>query len=218
VWHDLAARLGCTAGFGTDPRTVFDELAAASAGGPADYSGIDYDRLDAGEALHWPCPARGTGTGPHPGTPHLFTERFATPDGRARMVPVDHRPPDDDVRPEAPVHLVTGRVLQHYQSGAQTRQVPELVRAEPDGFVEMHPYLAARVGVEDGEPVRVASRRGSLVAPARVTASARPDTVFVPFHFAGAALANAVTNDATDPVSGMPELKVCAVRVERVGP
>jgi assimilatory nitrate reductase catalytic subunit len=216
VWHDLAARLGCAVEFPVDPRAVFDELATASAGGPADYSGIDYDRLDAGEALHWPCPATGAGTGAHPGTPRLFAERFATPDGRARMLPVDHRPPNDDVRPEAPVHLVTGRVLQHYQSGAQTRQVPELVRAEPDGFVEMHPYLAARVGVEEGEPVRVTSRRGSLVAPARVTASARPDTVFVPFHYAGAALANAVTNDATDPVSGMPELKVCAVRVERV--
>ena len=216
VWHDLAARLGCSAAFPTDPRAVFDELAAASAGGPADYSGIDYDRLDAGEALHWPCPATTRGAEPHPGTPRLFTERFATPDGRARMLPVDHRPPDDDVRPEAPVHLVTGRVLQHYQSGAQTRQVPELLRAQPEGFVEMHPHLAERMGIEDGEPVRVASRRGSLVAPARVTVSARPDTVFVPFHFAGPALANAVTNDATDPVSGMPELKVCAVRLERV--
>jgi len=216
VWHDLAARLGCATDFETDPRAVFDELAAASAGGPADYSGIDYGRLDAGEALHWPCPA--DGTEPHPGTARLFAERFSTPDGRARMVPVDHRPPDDDVRPEAPVHLVTGRVLQHYQSGAQTRQVPELVRAEPDGFVEMHPHLAARVGVEDGEPVQISSGRGSLVAPARVTLSARPDTVFVPFHFAGAALANAVTNDATDPISGMPELKVCAVRLERAQP
>ena len=216
VWHDLAAHLGCATDFETDPRAVFDELAAASAGGPADYSGIDYGRLDAGEALHWPCPA--DGTEPHPGTARLFAERFSTPDGRARMVPVDHRPPDDDVRPEAPVHLVTGRVLQHYQSGAQTRQVPELVRAEPDGFVEMHPHLAARVGVEDGEPVQISSGRGSLVAPARVTLSARQDTVFVPFHFAGAALANAVTNDATDPISGMPELKVCAVRLERAQP
>jgi assimilatory nitrate reductase catalytic subunit len=171
--------------------------------------------LDAGEALHWPCPATAHDQ-PHPGTPRLFLERFPTPDGRARLVPVDHRPPDDDVRPDAPVHLVTGRVLQHYQSGAQTRQVPELLRAEPDGFVEIHPHLAARVGVEDGEALRVSSTRGSLVAPARITLSARPDTVFVPFHFAGAALVNAVTNDATDPVSGMPELKVCAVRLERV--
>jgi assimilatory nitrate reductase catalytic subunit len=215
VWRELAARLGSTATFSDDAEAVFTELAAASAGGPADYSGIDYGRLDAGEALHWPCP-RSLEDEPHPGTPRLFLDAFATPDGRARLVPVDHRPPDDDVRPEAPVHLVTGRVLQHYQSGAQTRQVPELLRAEPDGFVEIHPYLAARVGVEEGERVRVSSRRGSLVAVARITGSARPDTVFVPFHFAGAALANAVTNDATDPISGMPELKVCAVRLERV--
>src|SRR5919107_557976 len=215
VWHDPAARLDCRASFPTDPRAVFEELAAASAGGPADYSGIDYARLDPGEALHWPCPASRDDQ-PPPGTPRLFLERFPTPDGRARLAPVDHRPPDDDVRPDAPVHLVTGRVLQHYQSGAQTRQVPELLRAEPDGFVEIHPFLAARVGVEEGEQVRISSRRGSLVAPARITGSARPDTVFVPFHFAGPALVNAVTNDATDPISGMPELKVCAVRLERV--
>jgi assimilatory nitrate reductase catalytic subunit len=216
VWRELAARLGSTASFSDDAEAVFTELAVASAGGPADYSGIDYGRLDAGEALHWPCPATTSEAEPHPGTPRLFMDKFATPDGRARLVPVDHRPPDDDVRPEAPVHLVTGRVLQHYQSGAQTRQVPELLRAEPDGFVEIHPFLAARVGVEEGEQVRISSRRGSLVAPARITGSARPDTVFVPFHFAGPALVNAVTNDATDPVSGMPELKVCAVRLERV--
>jgi assimilatory nitrate reductase catalytic subunit len=218
VWRELATRLGSTTTFADDAEAVFTELAAASAGGPADYSGIDYGRLDAGEALHWPCPATAPEDDPHPGTPRLFLKRFMTVDGRARLVPVDHRPPDDDVHAEAPVHLVTGRVLQHYQSGAQTRQVPELVRAEPGGFVEIHPYLAARVGVDDGEPVRVSSRRGSLVAPARITRSARPDTVFVPFHFAGPALANAVTNDATDPVSGMPELKVCAVRLERVEP
>ncbi|MFP5336776.1 MAG: molybdopterin oxidoreductase family protein [Actinomycetes bacterium] len=212
VLHALAARLGHPTGFPSDATAVLDELRRASAGGPADYSGMDDARLDAGEALFWPCPAAVDGP-PHPGTPRMFLERFATPDGRARMVAVGHRGPDDDVRPDAPVHLVTGRVLQHYQSGAQTRRVPELLAAVPDPFVEVHPVLATRIGVADGDLVQVRSSRGTMTAPARVTAAVRPDTVFAPFHFSGDGLVNAVTNDATDPISGMPELKVCAVRV-----
>ena len=213
VLNALAGRLGHGRGFPTDPEQVFAELAAASRGGPADYSGISYDRLDAGEALHWPCPAAEAGATPHPGTPRLFLGRFATPDGRARMVPVDHVPVADDLRPDAPVYLVTGRVLEHYQSGAQTRRVPELLAASREAYVQIHPRLAAAVGVEDGDLVRVTSARGEAVAPARVSPDTRPDTVFMPFHFAGPASANLVTNPATDPVSGMPELKVCAVSV-----
>jgi assimilatory nitrate reductase catalytic subunit len=218
VLHELAARLGVPQGFPADAREVFDELRRASAGGIADYSGIDDERLDAGEPMFWPCPSPPAGAPPHPGTPRVFLDRFATPDGRARMVAVDHRGPDDDVRPDAPVHLVTGRLLQHYQSGAQTRRVPELARAVPEPFVELHPHLAASIGVEDGDPVQVRSTRGSMVAPARLSLTIRPDTVFAPFHFAGAGLVNRVTNDATDPISGMPELKVCAVAVTAAGP
>jgi len=217
VLADLAGRLGRPGLMPPDARTAFDQLRAASAGGVADYSGIDYDRLDAGEALFWPCPATG-GPGDHPGTPRLFLDRFATPDGRARFVAVDHRPPADDLRPDAPVHLVTGRVLQHYQSGAQTRRVAELDRAVPEPFVELHHDLAERLGVEAGDRVRVRSRRGTAVALARITDRVRPDTVFMPFHWSGPGSANAVTNDALDPVSRMPEFKVCAVEVERVRP
>jgi assimilatory nitrate reductase catalytic subunit len=106
------------------------------------------------------------------------------------------------------VHLTTGRVLAQYQSGAQTRRVREL--ADTGAFVEMHPMLARRLGTADGEPVTVATRRGSMVAPARVVATIRPDTVFVPFHWVGA---NRLTNDALDPASRMPEFKVCAAAV-----
>ncbi|RQX13853.1 nitrite reductase, partial [Micromonospora chalcea] len=87
-------------------------------------------------------------------------------------------------------------------------------RAAPGGFVELHPDLAARLGVTEGAPVRVVSRRGELRAPARLSTAIRPDTVFAPFHWPGAQRANSVTNDALDPVSGMPEFKICAVRVE----
>ena len=210
----LASRLGHPAGFPADAAEVFDELARASAGGPADYSGLSHDRLDAEPDLFWPCPATRAGERPHPGTPRLFTDgRFPTPHGRARMVAVDHHGPADDVRPDAPVYLVTGRVLQHYQSGAQTRRVPELADAVGDAFVELHPLLAQRFGVGEGERVRLRSARGEVIGRARLTTTARLDTVFMPFHFAGTGSVNRVTSDATDPVSGMPDFKVCAVEV-----
>ena len=143
----------------------------------------------------------------------MFADGFPTPDGRAHVVPVDHRPVADDLNAEAPLYLVTGRLLQHYQSGAQTRRVPELAEAEPEVFAEIHPRVAAQLGIGDGRPVRLRTARGSMVLPARVTADVRPDTVFVPFHFGGAEAVNELTNDALDPVSGMPEFKACAVEL-----
>jgi assimilatory nitrate reductase catalytic subunit len=129
------------------------------------------------------------------------------------MVPVDHLGPDEEPSEEAPLHLVTGRVLQHYQSGAQTRRVAALAATVPSPYAELHPLLAARLGIADGEPVRLTTARGAVTAAARVTDRVRPDTVFMPFHWAGGGSVNRVTNDATDPVSGMPEFKVCAVAV-----
>ncbi|GAA3119344.1 assimilatory nitrate reductase catalytic subunit [Kribbella aluminosa] len=207
VFAGLAERLGIPR-FSADPAEVFEELRRASAGGKADYSGITWARLDAGEALFWPVPSEG-----HPGTPRLFADGFATPDGRAHVVPVDHRPVADDLSGQAPLYLVTGRLLQHYQSGAQTRRVPELVAAEPEVFAEIHPRVAAQLGIGDGRPVRLRTARGSMVLPARITPDVRPDTVFVPFHFGGAEAVNELTNDALDPVSRMPEFKACAVQV-----
>ena len=207
VLADLAALLGSPVALDRDPAVVFDELARASAGGRADYSGLSHALLDDETPRHWPV-APGS-------TPRLFADGFAHPDGRARMVPVSSGGPADDLRPDAPVYLVTGRVLAQYQSGAQTRRVAALNRTAPESFVEVHPQLALRLGLDAGDAVRVTSARGSATAPARITRTIRPDTVFMPFHWAGEALANAVTNDACDPVSGMPEFKVCAVSVAR---
>nr|WP_307862769.1 molybdopterin oxidoreductase family protein [Pseudonocardia parietis] len=213
VISGLAAALGAPGEFPSDPRTVFDELRRASSGGIADYTGVSYARLDAGEALHWPCPAEG-----HPGTPRLFTDRFAHPDGRARMVPVDHVGPDEDVDADYPLRLTTGRVLVHYQSGAQTRRVTELAATAPEVFVEVHPDTAARHGLADGDLADVTSRRGTTTARVRCVPSLRPDTVFLPFHFGGPGAANNVTNPALDPVSRMPEFKVAAVKLEAAAP
>jgi assimilatory nitrate reductase catalytic subunit len=213
IWSELARRLSAAGTWDTDPAAVFDELARASEGGRADYSGLSHARLDGEEALFWPCPSTPAGTAPHPGTPRLFEDSFPTPDGRARLVAVDHHGPADDIRPDAPLYLVTGRVLQHYQSGAQTRRVGALSTAQPAAFVELHPLLAARIGVAEGERVRLTTARGAVAVPARITDAIRPDTVFMPFHWAGTGSVNRVTNDATDPISGMPEFKVCAVDV-----
>jgi len=210
--HRLGDRIGAGGHISANPRVTFDELRRASAGGPADYAGITWERIDDEGGVFWPCPSPD-----HPGTPRMFTESFATQDGRARFVCVDHRAVAEDVDADFPVYLTTGRVLAHYQSGAQTRRVKALVDAAPSVFVELHPDLAARIGVTDGEPVRVVSRRGSAEGTARVTRSIRADTVFMPFHWPGRSRANSVTNAALDPVSKMPEFKVCAVRLEPVG-
>ena len=206
----LAARLGRPAReFPADPDEVLAELRRASAGGRADYSGVTPARLAAGTPLYWPVPARSA----PPGTPRPFGTRFAHPDGRARFVPVDHR--DAGELPDAgyPLIATTGRVLQHYQSGAQTRRVPELAAAQPEAFVEVHPDTAGRAGLRDGALARVASRRGTVTARVRCVDSIRLDTVFLPFHFPGDGAANTLTSAALDPVSSMPEFKVCAVRL-----
>ncbi|MGH3714284.1 MAG: molybdopterin oxidoreductase family protein [Micromonosporaceae bacterium] len=213
ILHGLASRLGHGSRFPTEPETVFEELRRASAGGPADYSGISYRRIDAEGGVFWPCPAAGPDGDDHPGTPRLFTERFATPDGRARFVAVEARPPAEDVDPDYPIYLTTGRVLAQYQSGAQTRRIAPLNEAAGGPYVELHPDLAERLDVADGELVRVTSRRGSTVAPARYSLQIRPDTVFMPFHWEGA---NVLTNPALDPTSRMPEFKVCAVQLAPV--
>ncbi|EWS99588.1 nitrite reductase [Intrasporangium oryzae NRRL B-24470] len=209
IWAELASRIGCSTAFSTDPREVFDELRRATAGGPADYSAITWERLDAGESLHWPCSAERPS-----GTPRLFLDGFATPDGRARFVPVEHAGPAEVDDPDYPLVGTTGRVLQHYQSGAQTRLVDELASAAGEMFVQVHPETAARAGVGDSEIAAVVSRRGRTLATVRLDEAMRPDVVFLPFHWAGDGRANSLTHAALDPTSRMPEFKACAVRLE----
>ncbi len=212
VLHGLAQRLGQPEDrFPADAETVFEELRVASKGGIADYSGVSYDRLRDGEALHWPVPETG-----HPGTPRMFLDAFAHPDGRARFVPVEHIGPAELPDDEFPLQATTGRVLQHYQSGAQTRLIGELNEVVPEAFVEVHPDTAKRAGLEEGDRALVRSRRGETVARVRFAQSLKPDLVFLPFHFPGEQRANLFTNPALDPVSRMPEFKVCAVSLSTV--
>ena len=217
VWTDaaivsaLAHRLGAGAFFPTDdPAAIFDELRRASAGGIADYAGISYERIDRENGVFWPCPSAD-----HAGTPRLFQETFAHEGGRAKFHAVHHRAAAEEPDDEYPLFLTTGRVMAQYQSGTQTRRVDALQALAPEAFVEMHPLLAHRFGVGEGDPVCLTTRRGAITVQARLTPSIRLDTVFVPFHWGGDSCANNLTNPALDPVSKMPEFKVCAVRVEK---
>ena len=213
VLQALARRLGCAADFSADAETGFAELRRASRGGLADYAGISYARIAAEDGVFWPCP-----DDDHPGTPRLFLDGFATPDGRARFAAVQPRPaaevPDDDF----PYWLTTGRVMGQYQSGTQTRRVPELAAAEPSAFVEIHPQTARGLGLAEGDMARLTTRRGSIAVRTRLTPAIRLDTLFVPFHWGDGQSANALTHAALDPISRMPEFKVCAVRIVRDAP
>jgi assimilatory nitrate reductase catalytic subunit len=209
ILAQLAQRLGCGAQFPADPRAIFTELRAASAGGVADYAGITWERIAAEDGVFWPCPDAA-----HPGTQRLFLERFATASGRARFHRVDHAGAAEATDETYPLILTTGRVMAQYQSGTQTRRVPSLNEAEPEAFCEMHADLAASLRIADGAPVRLTSRRGSARMRARLSRTIRFDVVFVPFHWGGEGCANRLTSQHTDPVSGIPEFKVCAVRVE----
>ncbi|MBV8869357.1 MAG: molybdopterin oxidoreductase family protein [Acetobacteraceae bacterium] len=210
VLSGLADRLGCGGGFPTEPRAVFEEFRRATAGGAADYAGLTWERIEGEQGVFWPCPSEG-----HPGTERLFLERFATPDGRAVFHPVRHRAAAEEPDDTYPLFLTTGRVLAHYQTGAQTRRVPELAAAEPEPFVEIHPDTARTFGVAHGEPVLVATRRGAARLRARLTPDIRRDTLFAAFHWGGAGNANVLTHAALDPVSRIPEFKVCAARIAK---
>lgn len=210
---DLARRLGKGQYFEYDStEEIFEELRVASKGGSADYFGITWDRVIEEQGVFWPCPEIG-----HPGTPRLFEGgRFYHPDGRARFVPTPWRESSEVPDDEYPVYLTTGRVISQYLSGTQTRRIGALVDQYPEPLCEIHPNLAETLGVTEGDMVRLTSRRGSMTAPAKVVATIRPDTVFVPYHWPGDKSINQLTKRALDPISKIPEYKVSAVRVEKV--
>ena len=209
---ELARRLGRGQHFDYDgPQAVFEELRRASAGGRADYAGITYERLETEGPIPWPCPSED-----HPGTPRMFTDlRFNFPDGRARFNTVHYEPPAEEPDEEYPLRLTTGRTVAHYLSGNQTRRIGYLTDQTPEPWAELHPDTAASIGVATGDPVRLTTRRGEIVLSVQVVATIRPDTVFVPYHWAAPVAANQLTIAAFDPKSWIPNFKACAVRVER---
>ncbi|MEO8271733.1 MAG: molybdopterin dinucleotide binding domain-containing protein, partial [Aureliella sp.] len=222
VMQDIAAALGRSHGFTfQSSQEIFDELRRASRGGVADYYGITWEKIEKQFGVCWPCPSED-----HPGTPRLFepgtsnpiagdSGPFYFPDGKARFNVAEYAAPKEDVDAEYPVILTTGRVVSQFLSGTQTRRIGPLVDQYPEPRVEIHPQLAAQLGVVEGDWTVIASRRGEIVLKAQVVKTIRPDTVFVPYHWAGARSINRLTIAAQDPISKIPEYKVCAVRLSK---
>jgi assimilatory nitrate reductase catalytic subunit len=224
IIQDIAKAFGRERGFTfNEPREIFNELRVASKGGIADYSGITYEKVAKQYGVFWPCPSDD-----HPGTPRLFEPNswnpiakgsgpFYFPDGKARFNVAPYTPPAEDTDTEYPLMLTTGRVVSQFLSGTQTRRIGPLVDQYPEPLVEMHPQLAQTLGIANGDLTTVESRRGEITLPAMVVTTIRPDTVFVPYHWPGRKSANQLTISAQDPISKIPEYKVCAVRVRKAG-
>ncbi len=211
ILRELAARLGRGERFPyATAKDIWEELRHITRGTLADYSGITWEKIDAQGGVFWPCPSED-----HPGTPRLFTERFAHADGKARFTPVEHAPPAEEPGADYPLRLTTGRVVYHYLSGTQTRRLPFLAAQAPEPWVEIHPRTAAPLGIEDGDRVRLRTPRGSMELLALVAPTIRPDTVFVPFHYGHEQAVNQLTHPAVEPRVKIPEYKACAAAIER---
>ena len=229
IIQDLAAALDRPHGFTfASPREIFEELRIASKGGIADYSGVTYEKVEAQLGVFWPCyshdPQTGAPTPDDPGTPRLFEPdsynpvargagRFYFPDGKARFNVAEHRAAVDDASDEYPLFLTTGRVVSQFLSGTQTRRIGPLVAHYPEPRIELHPRLAAKLGIADGAWTTCETRRGAITVRALVVTTIRPDTVFIPYHWPGDKSPNRLTVAAQDPISKIPQYKVCGCRV-----
>jgi formate dehydrogenase alpha subunit len=205
---DISAKMGYPMSYESpkkviSPEKVMKEISSLT---PI-YGGISYKRLQK-ESLQWPCPSR-----KHPGTKYLYRDDFSR--GKGRFHPVVYRPPVELPTRDYPFILSTGRVLYHFHTGTMSRKNMGINEVFPEAILELNPKDAAELRVNDGEEVRVLSRRGEVLVKARITERVMRGVVFMPFHFRESP-ANVLTNDSLDPVSGIPELKVCTVRVEPV--
>ena len=169
------------------------------------YAGMTYERLEK-EGLQWPCP-----TADHPGTKFLHKDRFSR--GLGLFHAIEYIPPAELPDEEYPLFLSTGRVLYHYHTGTMTTRAQGPSERYPESLVEINPLDAEKLGISEGQMVKVTSRRGTVQAKAQITQKSMPGTIFMNFHFAGAPV-NALTNPALDPTGKIPEYKVCAVKLE----
>ncbi|MGY6501981.1 MAG: molybdopterin oxidoreductase family protein [Acidimicrobiales bacterium] len=210
VIRNLARRLGAARHFGHfTARDVYEEMRALSAGAPVDYTGIGWDRIRDEGGVFWPCPSAD-----HPGTPQLYRERFAHPDGLARFHGVEPERPPVVTDERYPLVLTTGRVLAQYLSRNQTDRIEAQHRLAPEPVLEVHPDTAEAMGLVEGEPVEVSSRQGTSAMAWTPNPGLRLDTLFLPYHWE---VANRLTAaDVLDPTSKMPGLKYTPVRLAPV--
>ena len=203
ITSELAKRMGATGFDFETPEQVFGEITSVT----PSYGGISYERIDK-VGLQWPCP-----TLDHPGTLYLHKEQFVMPGGKGKFMALEYKPsaelPDD----QYPLMLTTDRSLYHYHTSTMTMRVDGLKKLNDRELLKIHPDDAEKLGIDDGQKVKVVSRRGQVDVEAKVTDVCPPGVVSMTFHFAEART-NLLTNNAIDPVAKIPETKVCAVRVE----
>jgi ferredoxin-nitrate reductase len=214
----FARVLGCRGFEFTSAAEVWDEFIGLTAGRPCDMSGATSARLRALDSLQWPCP-----TPDHLGTKRRYLDRrFPTVDGRAVFLPRDHREPRERPDHEFPFVLTTGRLYAHWHTLTRTAKAEKLMRREPAPFVEVNPADAERLDLAEGDAVQLSSRRGTVQLPARFSRGVPEGIVFVPFHwgdlFGEGNAANYLTISAIGRVAKQPELKFCAVNLEKVFP
>jgi len=196
---DIAAEMGAEGFDFEDEAQIMAEISSLTP---------SYGRIE-DVGLQWPCP-----TQDHPGTPTLHTEKFGTPSGKARFMPLSFRDSAELPDEEYPFLLTTDRSLFHYHTGSMTRRVDGLEQLDSEEFLKINPKDAASLGLEDNEMVQIASRRGQTQAKTKVTKICPPGLVSMTFHFAESPT-NVLTSPALDPVAKIPETKVCAVKLEK---
>jgi formate dehydrogenase alpha subunit len=207
IMKEIAAKMGYAKQFPwNSAEDIFNEMAKVT----PSYAGMNYERLNKPEALHWPCP-----TTEHPGTPILHREKFAHPDGLGVFFGVPYKPPAEVPDAEYPFVLTTGRCIWQWHTGTMTRRSNDLEAEEPTGWIEINTEDAKALGIENKEMIRAITRRGQVEVPARVTKDIMKGVMFMPFHFKECA-ANMLTNNALDPIAKIPEYKACAVKVEKI--
>jgi formate dehydrogenase major subunit len=185
------------------PSKIMDEIAKLT----PTLAGVSYDKLEQAGGLQWPVPTKD-----HAGTPLMHTERF--PYGRARFVGVEYLPPGESPTADHPFVLITGRILQHYNCGAQTRRT-DIMQVVDTDVLEMHPEDARRLGFRDGDVAKLVSARGEAVLPVALSERVTPGELFTSFHFPTTNL-NALLSSSSDESSKCPEYKVSTVRVEKL--
>jgi len=199
---ELAKEMKAGEGFSfSSVNQIFEEMRKVT----PQYAGISFTRLGQPGGLQWPCPKED-----YPGTPILHGKVFTR--GRGKFHPIIYRKPAESPTDEFPFILTTGRVMSQWHTRSMTGRSPALNAEFPEGFVEINPEDARKLGVSDADSVEVSSRRGKIQTKARVTDKVAPGVIFMPFHFAEQA-ANRLTNPALDPIAKIPELKVCAAAV-----
>ncbi len=200
---DLATRMGYSMHY-EHPSQVMDEIASLV---PI-YGGISYERLEK-ESLQWPCPDKD-----HPGTTTLYTDIFSRPGGLAKFMALDHKGPGEKTTKEYPLTLITGRVREHYNNASMTGRTKEIMEVAPEELVEINPEDAQKLKIKSGDKVKVLSKRGKLKVRAKVTNRVQKGDVFMTFHYQKT-LTNLLTSHHRDPITGTPEYKACAVKIEK---